>query len=343
MVLVKGADPGSFCAEACGMLPTLCYLVRLAKFTGYFDTWMGVVATDNFTLLDAKLFKPASTAQHISILACNEHIPKDLGIIDVQSPEWDLVSNILTVLQKLPGAYLQFVPGHQDRKVAYAKLPFLAPLNVDANAMATWYQQQHPHIHTKVLLTNTAGIHLHMPQGSITSRYASAICYQATYGPLMAHIQKNHAWSSHTTKTINWKAHGSALRARVNKRTHFVKLVHGRILPTAKQLHQHDAIRRLCPACLQATEDWWTHILKCTHESRAQWQVGFPEHLRKECGTPQTCPLLTTVPLDAIQGWWECEHDTFTMDSSSYPEALCHLINQQNAIGWAQVMFGSFI
>lgn len=190
MVLVKGADPGSFCAEASGMLPTLCYLVRLAKFTGYFDTWMGVVATDNFTLLDAKLFKPASTAQHISILACNEHIPKDLGIIDVQSPEWDLVNKIPTILQKLPGAYLQFVPGHQDRKVAYAKLPFLAPLNVDANAMATWYQQQHPHIHTKVLLTNTAGIHLHMPQGSITSRYSSpAICYQATYGPLMAHIQ----------------------------------------------------------------------------------------------------------------------------------------------------------
>lgn len=135
------------------------------------------------------------------------------------SPEWDLVSSILSILTTLPGLYLQYVRGHQDKKVAYSQLSLLAQLNVDADAMATRYQHQHTHAHTTVLLTDTAGVHLVMSHGSITSRYTTEIRYQATHGPLLSYLQHKHGWSVHTSNAINWKAHGTALRARLRERT----------------------------------------------------------------------------------------------------------------------------
>lgn len=139
--------PDSFRAEAYGMLAVLCYLARLADFTVTPDQqWTGEVATDSQSLLDAISFKP--TPLSVPVQACTERRLKDIQAIDVLSPEWDLVSNIVHILTKFPGLYLQYVWGHQDKKMAYHQLSLLAQLNEDEDAMASRYQQQHAQTHT---------------------------------------------------------------------------------------------------------------------------------------------------------------------------------------------------
>jgi hypothetical protein len=169
---------------------------------------------------------------------------------------------IVTVAQTMSGVELKYIKGHQDRTCEYGQLSLLAQLNVDADTMATQYQRNHGAPPSQVLLTNTAGVCLITPEGSITKQYAHTIQYQTSAPEIQQYLMERSKWTHHTFQTINWPAHGSTLRARIDKRTHLTKLVHGSILPTGKVLHRKNMIRNRCPACQQSTEDW-QHIMRC--------------------------------------------------------------------------------
>jgi hypothetical protein len=156
---------------------------------------------------------------------------------------------------------LQYIKGHQDRTCEYDQLSLLAQLNVDADAMATQYQRNRGEPRPQVLLTDTAGVCLITPKGSVTKKYAHMIRYQATAPDLQKHIMERNKWTQHIFQTINWPAHGSTLKARIDRRTHLTKLVHG-ILPTGTVLHRKNMTRNQCPACRQSMEDC-QHIIRC--------------------------------------------------------------------------------
>jgi hypothetical protein len=109
---VRGAHSDSFRAEAYRMLATLCFFTRLAQYTGVVEPWTGEVATDSQSLLDAISFKPFTT--EFPVFAHNGRVLKDVASIDVQSPEWDLVSMILRVLSDLPQDYISNTDLPQD-------------------------------------------------------------------------------------------------------------------------------------------------------------------------------------------------------------------------------------
>lgn len=335
---VCGAHPDSFRAEAYGMLTVLCYLGRLAEFTGQTTPWVGVLATDSQSLLDSISTRVQQNSE-FPVLACNERALKQPHHLDVQGPEWDVISSILEKLHKNPGLHLQYVRGHQDNQVPYEQLPILAQLNVDADAMASRYQKQHSPTPI-AFLTDTAGVHLVTPHGTVTSHFATTIRHQATHTPLLQHLQNKYGWTPAVSALINWKAHGSSLHSRIATRTHFVKLVHD-ILPTAKHLHRQDPIRSCCPCCSQAPEDW-AHILTCTHETRSHWRDKFLMELETECATLHTRPLLTQILVDALQLWFTHPTDSFSMDHRNYPPEASRLIHHQNAIGWKQIFMGRF-
>lgn len=255
----SGAKPDSFRAKAYGMLATLCFLTRLAEFTGSIEPWVGILATDSQSLLDTVLEKsqpPNDEEQGNSEGSSAVKLVTDLR---VDGPEWHIVSNTLVLLASQPGLTLQYVKGHQDRDNAYEHLPLLAQLNVDADAMATRYQRSHGRQRPIALLTDTAKVHLVTPNGSVTSRYGTALRLQATYDPLMSYIGEKYEWCPRVQRSINWEAHGGSLKKRSQHQVHFIKLVH-EILPTGKRQFRTDYIRSLCPACKSASEDW-QHIL----------------------------------------------------------------------------------
>jgi hypothetical protein len=129
----------------------------------------GILATDSQSLLDTLL----NNLPKCSGPAADFSVPqkgKQVEALSADSPEWDIVSNILTHLASQPSLTLQYVRGHQDRHTAYENLYLLAQLNVEADAMATAFQVNHGRQRPNVLLTDTAYVHLVTPRGSVTSK-----------------------------------------------------------------------------------------------------------------------------------------------------------------------------
>jgi hypothetical protein len=151
---------------------------------------------------------PATTAEPNEERA-DKRVKQTALLLNVEGTEWDLVSNIVAILATQPGITLQYVRGHQDRHIAYQDLPPLAQLNVDADDMATLYQTSHGRQRPIVLLTDTAKVHLITPEGTVTSRYSTALRFLATYTPLMRSLEERNGWSPQVRQLINWTAHSA--------------------------------------------------------------------------------------------------------------------------------------
>jgi hypothetical protein len=333
----RGARIDSYRAEAYGMLSVLCFLKRLTEFIGQGDEWHGILATDSQSLLDTILDGEYKKANSDDPLPCSL---KQLRYLDAMAPEWDLTSSIVTMAQTMQGMQLQYIRGHQDRNRDYEQLPLLAQLNVDADSMANQYQRNHGRSRPQVLLTATAGICLNTPDGSVTKNYTSAIRYQASAPELHQHIQERNQWTAQVFNYVNWPAHGTSIRARTDKRTHLIKLIHG-ILPTGKVLHRKDMIRNRCPACQQSMEDW-QHIMRCTSIQRHAWRQATIKVVKEKCQSLSTRPALQEVLIAGVSGWLNSNEDTFNLDPEPYHQDMRQLISQQNKIGWKQLFLGRF-
>ena len=90
------------------------------------DPWKGLAGTDSQSMLD-RLYVKDETATNL---------PKQLAILDVLDPEWDLLVEVQDALRDLPEVDLVYVKGHQDDRTAYARLPLMTQLNVDADRLA---------------------------------------------------------------------------------------------------------------------------------------------------------------------------------------------------------------
>jgi hypothetical protein len=251
----SGSKPNSFRSEGYGMLALLSFLKRIAEFIHLHEPWKGVLATDSKSLIDT--IRPQQLRQNHQAPVSTYQRP-----LDPLSPEWDIVIGVQTPLQEMPGLTLQHIKGHQDERCEFHRLPLLAQLNVEADALATKYQQNHATFQPYVLFTKWAGVHLVLPTGTVTSKYESALRYQASAQPLKEYIRHRNNWSVTICETINWTAHGTSLRSYLNRKTNLIKLVHG-ILPINSNLHRHDPLRSLCPCCKKQRETW-QHIIQCS-------------------------------------------------------------------------------
>ena len=90
-------------------------------------------------------------------------------------PEWDVLVEIYKLKLLMPEIKLEYVQGHQDKDQAYATLPLLAQLNVDADDMADRYQQEYGAERKTAFLLPSTAIHLELPQGTITGHHPAAM------------------------------------------------------------------------------------------------------------------------------------------------------------------------
>jgi hypothetical protein len=337
-------SPHAYRSESYGLLSLLCFLRRLAEFTGKHDQWFGIVATDSQSLIDTILQRRA------------QRLPghDDFNVVDTPVcgfpleptlPEWDVIRGIQVLLQEMPLLTLRHVKGHQDRGATpYQQLPLLAQLNVEADTQASRYQRELGTFRPVVLLTEWAGVHLEFPTGTVTAHYETALRYQATAPALKTHMQERYSWSQHTIAAINWQAHGKAMRRSLDHRTFLVKLVHG-ILPTNQRLHRSDHRRNKCPSC-QTVGESWQHILCCLSVAHASWRTSMMTQLDSKCTTLGTMPRLHDLLLQALRDW--CMHDPHeatvyqVQPSPNDSPLIRRVIFQQNAIGWDHIFLGRF-
>ena len=123
-------------------------------------------------------------------------------VLDPLLPDWDVVRGIQHLAQGMTGLQLQYVAGHQDKRNAFHKLPLLTKLNVEADALATRYQQDHGNHRPVVPLTDWAGVRLQFTDGTITSHYETALRFQVTAQPLQDYMMHKYSWTAIGTPSI---------------------------------------------------------------------------------------------------------------------------------------------
>ncbi|KAI2506424.1 hypothetical protein MHU86_8050 [Fragilaria crotonensis] len=339
----RSASPHAYRSESYGLLSLLCFLRRLAEFTGKHDPWFGIVATDSQSLIDTITQKrPPSTQRLSDIFSQDDKAVIKSFPLDPTIPEWDIIRGIQVLLQEMPEITIQHVKGHQDRDIPYRNLSLLAQLNVDADAQASRYQQELGSFQPDVLLTEWAGVHLDLPTGTVTSHYETALRYHATAPALQSHMQERFSWTPQIMATINWDAHGRALRRHLDKRTHLVKLVH-EILPTNSKLHRNNPRRNKCPCCPNIEN--WQHILRCQSAAYASWRTKFLQTVEHRCNELNTMPRLKALLMTVLHTWITFSPDEaaqFQHDPSGHPSSIRRLVFQQNAIGWDHIFLGRF-
>ena len=333
---VRGRSLHSYRAEATGMLSALRFLIRLREFCQMHERWSGIIATDSQSLLD--------TLAGDTALDENRNVPVDLDfnrvVLDVLSPEWDILIEIQRSLQKLPGMRLEYVEGHQDRNTSYENLSLLAQLNIDADRLASEYNDTFSMRFPFTIMSPNVKAQLAFRDGTVTSKYDEAIEMEATGPPLKEYLQSRNKWSISTFDTIDWKVHGAILKCMKKRRSHFIKFVHD-ILPTTGRLNRFDGGRRTCPLC-DCTEEDRDHIMRCRHPSRQTWRQGCIKKAKEYCQKTKTYPHLTRLFVEGLECWFDGD-DNPEISLDRYPSDLHALIRQQNHVGWKHIMLGRFV
>lgn len=162
----RGSVMDLYQAECSGLMSILRFLIRLAEFTSMYEEWSGVIGTDNQSMID-RLFSKVSSG--------TSNQPHTLDTLDPLLAEWDLLVEIQTSLRLLSGVSVVYVKAHQDGRRSVDQLPLMAPLNVEADALAPTYQQQYGNHRPQVLMSPGAGAHLISASGTITAKYKGEV------------------------------------------------------------------------------------------------------------------------------------------------------------------------
>ena len=263
-------------------------------------------------------------------------------VLNVLCPDWDILIEIQHALLQLPGLTLQYIKAHQDDDTPYAQLPMFAQLNIDADKLASTFQDQYGSIRPTLLMTPRTQVLLHLPKGSVTGKFTAAL-RNAYCGPkLLQSLKLKYKWSDATIESVHWEAQGSCLGKRINRSIHYTKLVND-ILPTHSWLNKLDKGNRPCPCCDDLMEDR-DHILRCPAPARNRWRHAFLQSVAAYCVTQHTYPPLQALLMDALRQWLYSSptNPTYEPDRAHYPQHFHILIVAQSRIGWRQVFNGRF-
>ena len=255
-------------------------------------------------------------------------------------PEWDLLVEIQSSLRLLPGVSVVYVKAHQDDQRPVEHLPLMAQLNVEADPLATSYQQQYGTHCPQVLMSPGVGVHLVSASGTITAKqYKAVILERATSSDLRQYVQEKNKWSESTFEMVNWPAHGKAFRRFLHCRVHLSKMLH-ECLPTFHQLNKFGGSHRNCPGCGHSDETR-DHIIRCQGSPRAEWRRCFWSAIDKFHTEYQTAPLLRHIFRLTLEEWFQADIDV-EVSPILFPVDVRKLLIEQNSIGWRQLFSGRF-
>jgi Reverse transcriptase (RNA-dependent DNA polymerase) len=334
----RGPKPTSYRAEACGMLSFLRFLIRVSEYTSMVDPWKGMIVSDSEsvlkTLAGGDVDPQKEPDEPVSI-------DGSTVVLDVLCPDWDILIEIQHALQHLPHLTIQYIKGHQDEKTPYAQLSLFAQLNCDADKLAGDYQDLHGCVRPLILMTPRTKALIHLPEGSITGKFASKLRLAYSGPRLLKAMQEKYQWSEVTTMAVNWEAHGTALGKQIKRNMHFTKMVQD-IIPTNAWLNKLDKGKRICPCCPEVKEDR-DHILRCPAPARDQWRQAFLKSITDYCIMEFTFPPMQTLLLDTLRHWlYSPTLVEFELQLPQYPTYLHTLIATQTRIGWRHLFNGRF-
>ena len=127
--------------------------------------------------------------------------------------------NILLLAHQNATVQFEFIPSHQDDDTSYANLPPKAKLNVDADHIATQFQENNiNHERNIAPMLPKTGVQLHLRNrdgfegGTVTYKIKQSVRFADTAPDLRQYILKRNKWTPEVFNTMtDWEAHSQAL------------------------------------------------------------------------------------------------------------------------------------
>ena len=142
-------------------------------------------------------------------------------------PDWDVLQQIITSRCLFPSLpVLWFVKGHQDVDCPYATLPLPAQLHIDADHLAGSYAPCPNENPTIVPMIAGTAVSLHLPSGTITTKYRSTLRKAASMDTIQHYIQNKNKWTNAEFASINWVTHSHSVCCFYHKKQFIIKFVH---------------------------------------------------------------------------------------------------------------------
>ena len=268
------------------------------------------------------------------------------------SADWDLIQEICSIISKLSEVTIQYVKGHQDQDKSVKHLSLEARLNIEADSLATDYQERFPaELHptttsaTPSHESNPVQINISTLEDHgtftntntlITKNIRHTIKAHCGTKRIIAHIKRKEEWDEPTFQLVDWAAYTSAVTSNTLDHKFIVKLVND-LLPTGKRVSRYKPYYdHRCPSCYADQEDRH-HLFQCPHTSRDQWRSQFLLALRTKMKDLSTSPMLSRLLLDGIQSYFD---DTQFQIEDDHPYA--DIYSDQEKLGWHQVFLGRF-
>jgi hypothetical protein len=171
----QGMKPSSNRAEGYGMLSLLHFIICLFEFCGSAPCCSHLYS-DNLALVNRIAQQRTKSTWYPN---------------DTISSDWDILQVISTTLQIFPNCpTIAHVFEHQDKHTAYALLPLEAQLNVDADAAATTFQNDHGAAQPLVPRISGNGVQLLIDKQTVTHGYVTTLRNSYSYPCLHTYIGK---------------------------------------------------------------------------------------------------------------------------------------------------------
>lgn len=336
---VFGSKPTSYRAEGYGLLSMIRFIIRLSEYCSNLKPLnKSRMASDNSSLVDTVTSRqlPSALVDSLDPDSADRSLHYMAQAQTSLVSDWDILNEIRVSLPELPMTpKILWVKGHQDDNRDYEDLPLLARLNVDADRFAGEFQDQFGASRPTVPRLEHNGAQLQIDGETITYKEKAAIRYAETAKPLREHIKARNGWEDKDMQTIDWDAHGSAIRRGNTNRVHLVKLVHD-LLPTNSNVYRFvDDRTNNCPTCQHDNEDR-DHLIRCSHPARARWRKSCLIAVRKATDK-DTLPYLQNILLDGLTAFFA---DEAYLSPAVYPSKYGKLIRHQNRLGWRQLFNG---
>ena len=136
---------------------------------------------------------------------------------------------------------------------------------------------------------------------------------------------------------MDWNAHGRALKKLHQHRPTIIKYIH-QILPLGDRTHKYD--RKYpphCPSCGAPNENL-VHFWNCQASTRINWRRQFLRELNQKLIDLRTGPEVRNLLVAKLRAVL----DGVPTNTIPVEPQLAEIANQQDQIGWEQIMRGRF-
>ena len=324
---VFGYAISSYRAEAFGMLSLLRFLMRM---------------TEMHQTVAKRAKPPYLVCDNQSLVRSVTRMTEFPTIFPntTMEAEWDCLAQIVQAVKSLGevAPTIDHIAGHQDEETPYEQLSIPAQLNCDADQLANAYLQDNPvmeHTHSTIFPAGECVLQLN--QGTITRDYKRVCAEAQTLPPLRSKIIQRSEWNPSVFDNVDWDAHGRALARHHKHRTTLIKYIHT-ILPLGDRVHKYDTrYPSTCPSC-QAPTETLDHFWRCQAATRLSWRCQFLKDLNQKLIDLKTGPQVRTLLVAKLHAVLDGEPpEEVPVDPS-----LGELAQQQEQIGWEQLMRGRF-